>query len=72
MSDAIMRLAAGQARERELEGRYVCTKDAPWNEAIGGHVVHPDAKSDGGCAEGCCDDYVCPNCGTKWRTESPA
>jgi hypothetical protein len=34
-----------------------------------GRYEHPNAKSDGGCSEGCCDDYVCPDCGTEFRVE---
>lgn len=33
---------------------------------------HPNAKvTDGGCSEGCCDDYLCPDCGETFRVECP-
>lgn len=50
--------------------RYVCTATAPWSPEKGTHAVHPDAISDGGCAEGCCDDFWCPHCGVRWRAEA--
>jgi len=36
----------------------------------GKHYSHPNALSDGGCSEGCCDDYYCPDCGTSFRVEA--
>ncbi len=30
---------------------------------------HKNAEIVGGCAEGCCDDYKCPDCGKRWRVE---
>ncbi len=33
----------------------------------GGLYYHPNAYDVGGCAMGCCDDYVCPDCGTWFR-----
>jgi hypothetical protein len=28
-------------------------------------------KNDGGCSEGCCDDYKCETCGKRIRVEWP-
>lgn len=28
-------------------------------------------EDDGGCSEGCCDDYKCLKCGTRVRVEAP-
>ena len=28
-------------------------------------------KDDGGCSEGCCDDWLCQVCGKEVRTEAP-
>lgn len=33
---------------------------------------HEPMKDDGGCAEGCCDDYKCEVCGKRIRIEWPA
>ncbi len=64
---------AAAARRRltsEVHGRYVCTKLAPWREELGQQAVHPAAVDVGdGCSEGCCDDFICPYCGTRWRVE---
>jgi hypothetical protein len=30
---------------------------------------HPNAISTGGCGEGCCDDFECPDCGMNFRVE---
>lgn len=30
---------------------------------------HPDAVYAGGCSEGCCDYYRCPDCGKRWKVE---
>lgn len=64
-------MTAPRTDERNEDGRYVCTKEHPWTPDKG-HAIRPDAVDDGGCYEGCCDDYRCPNCGTKWRTEHSA
>jgi len=32
---------------------------------------HPNANLVGGCYEGCCDDYECPDCGAQFRVEAP-
>ena len=53
-------------------GRHVCTKKDPWNEKKADQASHPDAECVGTCGDGCCDDYKCPHCGTKWREENPA
>lgn len=39
--------------------------------AKGPRYIHPNAKSVGTCSEGCCDDYKCPDCGTRFRVEAP-
>lgn len=54
---------------RDPQGRYICRKEAPWSEAIGGQVVHPSAIDTGECNEGCCDTFKCPHCGTSWKSE---
>lgn len=51
------------------EERYVCTAAAPWSKEKGKWAQHPDAKSDGECANGCCDYWKCPNCGLRFKTE---
>lgn len=51
--------------------RYLCTAEQPMPKGSEGLWSHPDAKCVGGCAEGCCDDYSCPNCGARWRYENP-
>jgi len=28
-------------------------------------------EDDGGCSDGCCDDYKCVDCGYKFRVECP-
>jgi hypothetical protein len=48
--------------------RYVCTAEAPWTPERGGRAHHPDAVGDGECSDCCCDYYLCPNCGTRFRT----
>lgn len=30
-----------------------------------------EMKGDGGCSEGCCDDWLCPKCGYRFRSEAP-
>ena len=42
----------------------------------GGHVTGPTCcgqkmKDDGGCSDGCCDDYVCTTCGRQVRVAWP-
>lgn len=32
---------------------------------------HPNAEDLGTCSEGCCDKYLCPNCGTYFTVEAP-
>ena len=34
------------------------------------HYSHPNAKDIGSCAEGCCDRYLCPDCGTRFTVEA--
>lgn len=52
------------------DDRYTCTAEAPWTPEKG-RSLHPDAKTDGECFDGCCDFYKCPNCGLRWRQELP-
>jgi hypothetical protein len=58
----------------DASGRFVCTSAQPW---VGEELrkkypraAHPEAVGDGGCSEGCCDDYVCKVCDTQWREEN--
>ena len=37
----------------------------------GKFYIHPNAASDGECAEGCCDSFSCPDCGRTWFSEVP-
>lgn len=55
-------------------------KEAPVNyepaQINGGTVIGPrccgeNMKDDGGCSEGCCDDYKCDKCGYQVRIEWP-
>ena len=54
-----------------VTGRFVCTAAQPWVgkalRAQHSRACHPDAVGDGGCANGCCDDWRCPHCDTRWR-----
>lgn len=54
------------ASER-IDCRTVAERPLP----VGPRYVHPNAITVGGCAEGCCDDYRCPDCGTEFRVEAP-
>lgn len=53
-------------RSERIDCRTVTERPLPK-----GRYVHPNAVDDGGCSEGCCDDYKCPDCGTSWRVEAP-
>jgi hypothetical protein len=50
---------------------------ASWQfAAVGGSVSGPVCcgermDDDGGCREGCCDDYRCARCGQSFRVEWP-
>lgn len=37
----------------------------------GKRYLHPNGKDLGECAEGCCDRYSCPDCGSSWTREVP-
>ena len=52
----------------EKSGRFKCTPDKPMPKGAPGQWEHEGAEDAGGCSEGCCDDYVCVDCGTKWRS----
>lgn len=51
--------------------RHVCTADDPWTKEKSERAEHPDAKSVGGCRDGCCTDYRCPHCGKFFTIEYP-
>lgn len=52
------------------EGRFLCTSLAPMpSDGTGVSWIHPEAKDDGDCSDGCCDYYRCPACGHRWREE---
>jgi len=50
-------------------GRLLCSPDHPMPKGAPGLWSHTNVKSDGTCYEGCCDDYVCKDCGFAWRVE---
>jgi hypothetical protein len=56
----------------QQDGRFLCTSERPMPENASGIWLHPNAKDVGGCSEGCCDDFQCPDCGKKWRKEYAA
>lgn len=57
---------------RQPSDRQTCTKENPMPKGASGRWEHDGAYEHGdGCSEGCCADYVCPNCGHKWREELP-
>jgi hypothetical protein len=63
---------AGRSRAIEVlrafeRGEQLCTEDAPYDAAIGGRAVHPDAIDDGECGNCCCDYFRCPHCGLRFR-----
>jgi hypothetical protein len=86
MDPAVRQLEIDAARAVALElreeltqlagGRYVCTEHHPYDRDTfagpeGARVIHPAAEDVGECAEGCCDRYRCPRCGTVWHQELP-
>ena len=53
-------------------GRFVCTPENPRPKDATGRWEHTNVKEDGdGCFDGCCADYVCQDCGLRWREELP-
>lgn len=50
---------------------FICTAENPWTPDKGTPAQHPDAKDDGECSSGCCDYYLCPHCGLRFRVELP-
>jgi len=52
-----------------IESKWVdCRSGDPLEP--GKRYIHPSAEDAGGCAEGCCDSYLCPDCGKSWSIES--
>jgi hypothetical protein len=51
-------------------GRYLCAPAHPMPKGAPGHWSHTNPVDDGGCSEGCCDDYKCKDCGHAWRVEA--
>lgn len=37
----------------------------------GKQCIHPNTIDAGACAEGCCDKFACPDCGTRFTVEAP-
>lgn len=53
-------------------GRFLCSPEHPMPKGATGRWEHTNAHEYGdGCFEGCCADYVCDDCGHKWREELP-
>lgn len=53
--------------------RRVCHEGDPWTPEKGREHrmwCHPESDDDGGCSEGCCDDYRCRVCGKRYRIEA--
>lgn len=56
-------------------GRRICTATDPWTAekaATDRRWMHPESSDDGGCSDGCCDDYVCRVCGLRYRAPRAA
>lgn len=53
----------------QANGRFLCSPDHPMPKNASGQWSHTNYVSDGGCYEGCCDDYKCKDCGATWRVE---
>lgn len=51
--------------------RKLCTRQSPRPKDAPGIWEHEGAKRVGECSSGCCDDYQCEDCGTRWRVEVP-
>jgi len=50
-------------------GRLLCTPQRPMPKGAAGLWSHTSVVLDGGCDEGCCDDFKCTDCGARWRVE---
>ena len=52
--------------------RFLCSPEHPMPKGASGRWAHTNVSEYGdGCFEGCCADYVCADCGHKWREELP-
>jgi hypothetical protein len=51
-------------------GRLLCSPARPMPHGAKGSWAHTNVVGDGGCSEGCCDDYKCTDCGATWRVEA--
>lgn len=50
-------------------GYLLCSPERPMPKGAPGQWAHTNVLDDGGCSEGCCDDYKCADCGATWRVE---
>lgn len=53
--------------EKAILGQSLLTPTGVTSPECCGHSM----KSDGGCSEGCCDDFLCETCGKRLRVEWP-
>lgn len=50
--------------------RFVCSPKQPRPKFAFGKWAHHGAISNGSCPKGCCDQYICVDCGTQWTIEA--
>lgn len=50
-------------------GRYLCSPEHPMPLGAKGQWSHTNVDSSGSCFEGCCDRYICKDCGHRWTVE---
>jgi hypothetical protein len=63
---------AGDWPRDPVNGRLLCAPDHPMPKDAKGQWSHTNAHEYGdGCFDGCCADYLCDDCGEKWRAELP-
>ena len=53
-------------------GRWICGPEHLMPKGADGRWEHTNVIEVGdGCADGCCADYKCLDCGHQWREELP-
>jgi len=51
--------------------RNICSPESPMPKGAPGRWAHTNVLDDGECSAGCCDYFVCKDCGHRWKEEVP-